>query len=76
MEINPVNHKVVWKHETEGYANIKFFSKTMGTHKRLPNGNTFTAEDNTVRLFQVTPMGEMVWEFVSRGGDPAISGAL
>lgn len=68
MEINPVTHEVVWKYETEGYANIKFFSKTMGSQKRLPNGNTFIAEDNTGRLFQVKPDGEVVWEYVNRGG--------
>ena len=68
MEIDPVTHDVVWTYETEGYANIKFFSKTMGSQKRLPNGNTFIAEDNTGRLFQVTPAGEIVWEYVNRGG--------
>ncbi len=60
--------EIVWKYETEGYANIKFFSKTMGSQKRLPNGNTFIAEDNTGRLFQVKPNGEIVWEYVNRGG--------
>jgi hypothetical protein len=40
----------------------------MGTQKRLPNGNTFIAEDNTGRLFQVKPDGEIVWEYVNRGG--------
>jgi len=68
MEINPIRHEIVWKYETEGYANIKFFSKTMGSQKRLPNGNTFIAEDNTGRLFQVRPNGEIVWEYVNRGG--------
>jgi len=58
----------VWKYETEGYANLKFFSKTMGTQRRLPNGNTFIVEDNTGRLFQVKPDGEIVWEYVNRGG--------
>ncbi len=68
MEINPVTHEVVWKYETLGYANMKFFSKTMGSQKRLPNGNTYIAEDNTGRLFQVKPDGEIVWEYVNRGG--------
>ena len=68
IEMNPVSKEIVWKYETEGYANIKFFSKTMGTQKRLPNGNTFIAEDNTGRLFQVKPDGTIVWEFVNRGG--------
>jgi hypothetical protein len=68
VEFNPVTGEIVWKYETEGYANLKFFSKTMGTQKRLPNGNTFIAEDNTGRLFQVKPDGEIVWEYVNRGG--------
>ena len=68
IEMNPVTQEIVWKYETEGYANIKFFSKTMGTQKRLPNGNTFIAEDNKGRLFQVKPDGEIVWEYVNRGG--------
>ncbi|MFC2161994.1 arylsulfotransferase family protein [Acidobacteriota bacterium] len=68
IEFNPVTKDIVWKYETEGYANIKFFSKTMGTQKRLPNGNTYIAEDNTGRLFQVKPDGEIVWEYINRGG--------
>ena len=68
IEMNPISKEIIWKYETNGYANIKFFSKTMGSQKRLPNGNTFIAEDNTGRLFQVTPDGTIVWEFVNRGG--------
>ncbi|MDH3245395.1 MAG: arylsulfotransferase family protein [Saprospiraceae bacterium] len=68
VELNPITHDIEWLYETNGYANLKFFSKTMGTQKRLPNGNTYIAEDNTGRLFQVTPDGEIVWEYVNRGG--------
>ncbi len=68
MEMDPTSQEIVWTYETEGYANIKFFSKTMGSQRRLPNGNTFIAEDNTGRLFQVQPDGEIVWEYVNRGG--------
>jgi hypothetical protein len=68
IELNPVTLEIVWKYETEGYSNQKFFSKTMGSQRRLPNGNTFIAEDNTGRLFQVKPDGEIVWEYVNRGG--------
>jgi len=68
IEMNPVTQEIVWKYETEGYANLKFFSKSMGSQKRLPNGNTFIAEDNTGRLFQVKPDGDIVWEYVNRGG--------
>ncbi len=68
IELDPVTQKIVWKYETEGYSNMKFFSKTMGSQRRLPNGNTFIAEDNTGRLFQVKPDGDIVWEYVNRGG--------
>ena len=68
IEMDPVSKEIVWKYETEGYANLKFFSKTMGSQQRLPNGNTYIAEDNTGRLFQVKPDGTIVWEFVNRGG--------
>jgi outer membrane protein assembly factor BamB len=68
IEMNPLTKEIVWIYETEGYANLKFFSKSMGTQKRLPNGNTYIAEDNTGRLFQVRPDGEIVWEYVNRGG--------
>ncbi len=40
MVRDPTTQEIVWIYETEGYANIKFFSKSMGTQKRLPNGNT------------------------------------
>ena len=68
IEMNPVTQEVVWKYETDGYANMKFFSKTMGSQKRLPNGNTYIAEDNSGRLFQVQTDGTIVWEYVNRGG--------
>ena len=68
VELNPTTQEVEWIYETEGYSNMKFFSKTMGTQKRLPNGNTFISEDNTGRLFQVKPDKTIVWEFVNRGG--------
>jgi hypothetical protein len=66
LEINPVTKDIVWKYETLGYSNIKFFSKTKGSMNRLPNGNTFISEDNTGRLFQVNAEGDIVWEYVNR----------
>ena len=68
VELDPTTQEIVWIYETDGYANLKFFSKSMGTQQRLPNGNTYIAEDNTGRLFQVRPDGEIVWEYVNRGG--------
>ena len=41
-----------------------FFSPYMGSVQRLWNGNTFICESAFGRLFEVTPEGETVWEYV------------
>jgi hypothetical protein len=61
LEVNPVSKQIVWKYKE---TNQRFFSRTRSTQKRLPNGNTFIDEDDTGRLFQVTPKVEIVWEYV------------
>jgi hypothetical protein len=73
VELNPVSGDIAWMYETKGYSNMHFFSKTMGSESRLPNGNTFISEDNAGRLFEVThdpnnpEGGEIVWEYVMPG---------
>ena len=42
-----------------------FFSPTRGSNQRLPNGNTFIADSDNGRLFEVTTEGEIVWEFLN-----------
>lgn len=54
-ELNPKSGDIVWRYGTVGYSNMAFFSKTMGTQQRLPNGNTLISEDNIGRIFQVAP---------------------
>jgi len=69
-ELNPTTGELEWQYESKGYGNMHFFSATMGSESRLPNGNTFISEDNTGRLFEVThdkkhpEGGEIVWEYV------------
>ena len=41
-----------------------FFSPYMGSVQRLWNGNTLICESAFGRLFEVTPDGDVVWEFV------------
>ena len=41
-----------------------FFSPFMGSAQRLGNGNTLICESAFGRLFEVTPAGEVVWEYV------------
>jgi hypothetical protein len=40
-----------------------FYSHTCGAARRLPNGNTLIAETDNGRAFELTPQGEIVWEF-------------
>jgi hypothetical protein len=37
----------------------------MGGAQRLHNGNTLVTEANFGRLFEITPTGEVVWEYIN-----------
>ena len=61
LEIDPITCDIVWQYEADPPSS--FFSPSRGSNQRLPNGNTFVADSDSGRLFEVTPDGEMVWEF-------------
>jgi hypothetical protein len=61
LEFDPKTMALTW--EYRGSKEQPFFSKTCGTSERLPNGNTFVSETDFGRAFEVTPGGEIVWEF-------------
>ena len=68
VEVNPVTKEVVWEymHEPNKFKKTsKFFSSSWGSVQRLPNGNTFSLDCHKGRLFEVTPQGEIVWEYIS-----------
>jgi hypothetical protein len=46
-------------------GNAPFYSFNISSARRLPNGNTLIDEGQAGRFFQVTPEGEIVWEYVS-----------
>jgi hypothetical protein len=64
---NPIKKEIVWQYEAENsdQAPWTFFSSFISSARRLPNGNTLICEGMTGRIFQVTPQGAIVWEFVS-----------
>ncbi|MBU9686820.1 aryl-sulfate sulfotransferase [Burkholderia gladioli] len=62
LEIDPASHEVVWSY-ADDMVNM-FYSAFMGNAQRLANGNTHITESATGRLFEVTPAGEVVWEYV------------
>ena len=67
LEINPREKEIVWIYGAEN-----FYSNVGAVQHRLPNGNTFIVETTTGRLFQVTPAGEIVWEWIG-DRNPVIS---
>lgn len=44
--------------------NDRFFSRIMGTHQLLANGNRLITESMAGRLFEIDENGEIVWEYV------------
>ena len=67
LEIDPVKKQIVWEYSAtdSGQAAWTFDTSFIGDARRLPNGNTFIDEGMNGRFFQVTPTGEIVWEYVS-----------
>ena len=59
--------KIVWSYsaESSNAAGWTFYSSFISDARQLPNGNTFIDEGVNGRFFQVTPAGEIVWEYVS-----------
>jgi formylglycine-generating enzyme required for sulfatase activity/phosphatidylethanolamine-binding protein (PEBP) family uncharacterized protein len=61
--------KPVWRYEAK--TRTDFFSSEISGAHRLPNGNTLICAGVVGHLFEVTPAGEMVWQYVNpmvRGG--------
>jgi len=63
IEVDPSTNDITW--EYHGEPLWSFFTHFTGGAERLPNGNTLICEGYEGRLFEVTPMGEVVWEYIS-----------
>ena len=61
LEIDPVENQIVWEYQADPPE--KSYSRTRGSNQRLPNGNTLICESERGRVFEITPSGEVVWEF-------------
>jgi hypothetical protein len=61
LEYRLPSMNLVWTYE--GTPWDRFFSKGCGMAQRLPNQNTLITETDTGRAFEVTPEGEIVWQF-------------
>ncbi|QBQ56087.1 arylsulfotransferase family protein [Nitrosococcus wardiae] len=69
FEFDPKTYEVSWRYS--GTPDKPFHSIIRGGQERLANGNTLITEDQRGRIFEVTPDGRIVWEFINpvRGGD-------
>lgn len=61
LEIDPLSEEIVWEYRSD--PPTEFFSSTRGTVERLGSGNTLVCSSNQGRVFEVTPQGEVVWEY-------------
>ncbi|MBB3222020.1 aryl-sulfate sulfotransferase [Pseudoduganella umbonata] len=67
LEIDPVKKEIVWQYTAVDSRQPawSFYSAFISSARRLPNGNTLIDEGMNGRFFQVTPQGDIVWEYVS-----------
>ena len=63
IEIDPRTNKTVW--EYRGKPSYTFFSPHISGAQRLASGNTLICEGQWGRVFEVTPAGEIVWEYIN-----------
>ncbi len=63
IELDPLTHAHTWQYT--GTADAPFHSPIRGVQQRLDNGNTLITETQRGRLLEVTPSGEIVWEYLN-----------
>jgi hypothetical protein len=59
IEVDPTTDRIVWTSPTNWH------SWHISGAERLPNGNTLICDGPAGRLFEITPGGETVWEYVN-----------
>ena len=63
VEVDTGSGEIAWEYRDPTV--LAFSSFMVSGCERLPGGNTFITEGATGRLFEVTPEGDIVWEYVS-----------
>jgi outer membrane protein assembly factor BamB len=63
IELDPTTEQVVWSYT--GSAERPFLSEVRSSQERLASGHTLITESDGGRLLEVTPAGEVVWEYVN-----------
>lgn len=63
VEVDPKTNEIHWQYL--GAPPISFYSYNISSAERQPNGNTLICEGAPGRMFEVTPRGEIVWEYIN-----------
>lgn len=61
VEMDPLSGEIVWQYAAPSPTD--FYTVTRGANQRLANGNTLITNSEGGQAFEVTPEGEVVWEF-------------
>lgn len=83
LELDPLTFEKKWEYrystaygELQGHFDYRFFSPFVSSVQRLSNGNTMITAGDALRIFEITPEGETVWEYLvpyeGEGGLPLI----
>jgi outer membrane protein assembly factor BamB len=64
IEFDPKNMAVIWEYRPTG--DEEFFTSSRGSQQRLTNGNTLITESGKGRMIEVSPSGEVVWEYYNQ----------
>lgn len=69
IEFEPATSAIAWSYS--GSAEAPLESAARSSQTRLANGNTLIVESMAGRVIEVTPDGDIVWEFINpvRGGE-------
>lgn len=57
-----ISNQVVWMYSSK--SSVNFFSTIGSSASRLANGNTLITAMTTGQIFEVTPSGELAWEYI------------
>ncbi len=63
IEMDPKTGEIVWEYKSN--SETGFASHHISGAQRLPNGNTFICSGICGHLFEVTPDGKVVWEYIN-----------
>jgi hypothetical protein len=63
LEIDPKDSSIVWQYTAN--PDIAFLSANISGAERMQGGNVLICEGAAGRVFEVTPKGETVWEWIT-----------